>query len=195
MTALVQQQKAEARSQVRARLAVLCAPDVGERSRAIGRRLAAMPEIVVAQCVAGFVSFGTEVQTHELLRQLLADGKQVCVPSFDRSAHHYICSQLNDFDADLAEGRLGILEPKPQAIRPVHTDLPDVWLVPGLAFDEAGNRLGRGKGFYDRLLQEARGVKIALAYDFQLLNGVPAAAHDVRMDFIVTENRTIKCRA
>jgi 5-formyltetrahydrofolate cyclo-ligase len=86
------------------------------------------------------------------------------------------------------------LEPKPEAVRPVANDHIDVALVPGLAFDETGNRLGRGMGYFDRILQDLRGVKIALAYDFQVLSEVPTEAHDTPMDFIVTEKRLIKIR-
>jgi len=86
---------------------------------------------------------------------------------------------------------LAILEPK--LVRPVPVTRPHVWLVPGLAFDRNGNRLGRGKGYFDALLARAPGVKIALTHDFQLLNEVPTEAHDVRMDFIVTEIQVFQC--
>jgi 5-formyltetrahydrofolate cyclo-ligase len=159
----------------------------------VAERVLKLPELVAAGWVAGFVSFGTEVPTHELLRKLLADGKRVCVPSFDPVGQRYICSELKHFDADLAEGKLGILEPKHAALRPVPVDKVDAWLVPGLAFDEAGNRLGRGMGYFDQLLRDARGVKIALAYDFQVVKKVPTDGHDVGMDWIFTETRTIRC--
>jgi 5-formyltetrahydrofolate cyclo-ligase len=193
MMGSVHQRKADVRAQVRARLALLDLRLAREDSAAIIRRLEELPELGGAQWVAAYVSFGTEVETQGLIRQLLGEGRHVCIPSFDWVGQRYICSQLKNFDADLAEGRLGILEPKPAAVRPVHTDLPDVWVVPGLAFDTSGNRLGRGMGYFDQLLADARGVKVALAYDFQVLDEVPAAPHDVRMDFIVTEHRTIKC--
>jgi 5-formyltetrahydrofolate cyclo-ligase len=86
------------------------------------------------------------------------------------------------------------MEPKPGAVRPVEAARLQALLVPGLAFDENGNRLGRGMGFFDRLLRDAHGLKIALAYDFQILSEVPAADHDVRLDFIVTETRSINCQ-
>ncbi len=156
-------------------------------------RVLQLTEVVAATWVAGYVSFGTEVPTHELLRRLLAEGKHVCVPSFDPVGQRYICSELKHFDADLVGGRLGILEPKHVALRPVHVDKVDVWLVPGLAFDEAGHRLGRGMGYFDQLLRDARGVKIALAYDFQVVKKVPTDGHDVDMDLIVTETRIIRC--
>ena len=116
------------------------------------------------------------------------------MPWFDAANQRYAASGLRDFDADLATGRFGILEPKPEAIRPAAADQIDVALAPGLAFDETGNRLGRGMGYFDRLLQETSGARIALAFDFQLLGEVPTEAHDTRMDFIVTETRLIKIK-
>jgi|YelNatPaOPRAMG01_1025707.scaffolds.fasta_scaffold02195_17 5-formyltetrahydrofolate cyclo-ligase len=156
-------------------------------------RVLALPEVMAATWVAGFVSFGTEVPTHELLRHLLAEGKHVCVPSFDPVGQRYICSELKHFDADLAPGKLDILEPRRAALRPVAANKVDVWLVPGLAFDEHGNRLGRGMGYFDQLLRDARGVKIGLAHDCQVVKKVPTDSHDVGMDWIVTETRTIRC--
>lgn len=176
-----------------ARLARLSTEEVHAGSAAIAQRLAALPELPAATWVAGFVSFGTEVHTHGLLRGLLAAGQRVCVPSFDPVGQRYICSELKHFEADLTPGKLGILEPKRAALRPVHADQLEAWLLPGLAFDEEGNRLGRGMGYYDQLLRDARGVKIALAYDFQVVQQVPSLAHDVGMDWIVTATRTIRC--
>jgi 5-formyltetrahydrofolate cyclo-ligase len=134
------------------------------------------------------------VDTRGLIQQLLAMGRQVCVPWFDSEKKQYVASELRDFALDLTAGRFGILEPKPEAVRPVASDQIDATLVPGLAFDETGNRLGRGMGYFDRLLRGVRGVKIAMAYDFQLLNEVPAEAHDTPVDFIVTEKRVLKIR-
>jgi len=179
---------------MRAALASLTPGEVHACSASVYRQLAGVQELASAEWVMGFVSFGTEVRTHELLRSLLAEGRHLCVPSLDPVGQRYICSELKHFDEDLREGVLGILEPRHDAIRPVHADKMDAWLVPGLAFDEHGNRLGRGMGYYDRLLCGARGVKIGLAYDFQLVNEIPAESHDIRLDFIVTETRVVHCK-
>lgn len=179
---------------MRALLASLSQADAQARSARVCRRVARIPQVQSAQWLMGFVSFGTEVHTHGLLRALLAEHRHVCVPSFDPTKQRYFCSELRHFDDELREGRWGILEPRREAIRPVPPENIDVWLVPGLAFDPRGNRLGRGIGHFDRLLCGARGVKIGLAYDFQLIEEVPSEPHDVRMDFIVTETRIENCR-
>jgi 5-formyltetrahydrofolate cyclo-ligase len=182
------------RERMRDQLKSLSSSDVAQRSASIWERLAVLTEFVSAQGLLIYVSRGNEVATHGLIRQLLAMGKRVTVPSFDGAAGHYVASELTDFDGELVGGRFGILEPGQTHVRAVDANKLDALLVPGLAFDGNGNRIGRGMGFFDRLLREARGTKIALAYDFQLLNEVPADAHDVRMDFIVTEKRVVSSK-
>ena len=186
--------KEELREQMRARLAAQSAAAVRVKSADIWERLSMVGEFATGSRLLVYVSKEPEVETRGLIQQLLAMGRQVCVPWFDGAKKQYVASALADFALDLAVGRFGILEPKPGAVRPVACDQIDAALVPGLAFDETGNRLGRGMGYFDRLLRDVRGVKIALAYDFQLLSEVPAEAHDTPMDFIVTEKRVFKTR-
>jgi 5-formyltetrahydrofolate cyclo-ligase len=182
------------RHEMRERLASLSLAEVRAKSAAVWERLAVSPECANASWLLVSVSKGHEVDTHGLIQQLLASGKHVCVPKFVDTARRYAASELKDFAAELGVGKFGILEPKQEVVRLVGADKLDALLVPGLAFDENGNRIGRGMGFFDRLLREARGIKIALAYDFQVLNEVPADAHDVRVDFIVTEKRVVSCK-
>ncbi len=179
---------------MRARLAGQGGADVRAKSAAIWERLSVLREFVIATRLLVYVSMGNEVDTQGLIRQLLAMGRQVSVPRFEPATQGYTASELQDFDNELTAGKFGVLEPKPGVIRPVALDQIDVALVPGLAFDETGNRLGRGSGHFDRLLGQTSGVKIALAFDFQVLDEVPAEAHDARMDFIVTETRVVNLR-
>ena len=97
---------------------------------------------------------------------------------------------INDF-SELQAGAYGILEPRPDPSRRVATEQFD--LVPGLAFDRAGRRLGAGKGYYDRFLAGIKAPKIALAFAFQLVEQVPIEPHDQRVEVIVTENEVITC--
>ena len=180
--------KSNLRDEMCARLAAVPANEVRSHSAAVWERLSGLPALAGANRVMIYVSTRQEIETHGLIRQLLAMGRRICVPAF---VGEYVPAEIYDFDEDLVKGRFGILEPKsPVAM----TEPPEAWLVPGLAFDVNGNRLGRGRGFFDTLLRQARGVKIALAHDFQLLDEVPAEAHDVRVDFIVTESRVVNCK-
>jgi 5-formyltetrahydrofolate cyclo-ligase len=186
--------KEELREQMRARLAAQSAADIRVKSADIWERLSMVGEFATGSRLLVYVSKEPEVETRGLIQQLLAMGRQVCVPWFDGAKKQYVASALADFALDLAAGRFGILEPKPEAARPVACDQIDAALVPGLAFDETGNRLGRGMGYFDRLLRDVRGVKIALAYDFQLLSEVPVEVYDTPVDFIVTEKRVLNTR-
>lgn len=179
---------------MRARLAEQGAADVRAKSAAIWERLSLLGEFAAATRLLVYVSTGSEVDTQGLIRQLLAMGRQVCVPRFEPATQGYATSMLHDFDSELTTGQYGVLEPKPGVIRPSALKQIDAALVPGLAFDETGNRLGRGRGHFDRLLGQTGGVRIALAFDFQVLDEVPAEAHDARMDFIVTETRVVNLR-
>lgn len=92
-------------------------------------------------------------------------------------------------ETSLSEGYSHIQEPTGDDIFPV--DDIEVIVVPGIAFDRKGRRLGRGKGFYDRLLAESKATKIGIGYEFQLIDNVPAESHDIPMDIIITEKTTI----
>jgi 5-formyltetrahydrofolate cyclo-ligase len=186
--------KQELRDQMRVGLAVQSVADTQVKSADIWERLSVLGEFTAATRTLIYVSRAGEVDTRGLIQQLLAMGRTVCVPWFDSVKKQYVTSELRDFAMDLTSGQFGILEPKPEAVRPVDGDRIDAALVPGLAFDETGNRLGRGMGYFDRILHDLRGVKIALAYDFQIVSEVPTEAHDTSMDFIVTEKRVIKTR-
>jgi 5-formyltetrahydrofolate cyclo-ligase len=186
--------KQDLREQMRVRLIAQSAVDVQMKSADIWERLSVLAEFTAATRSLIYVSKATEVDTRGLIQQLLAMGRSVCVPWFDSVKKKYVPSELRDFVLDLMTGQFGIVEPKPEAVRPIDGDRIDAALVPGLAFDETGNRLGRGMGYFDRILQDLRGVKIALAYDFQVVSEVPTEAHDAAVDFIVTEKRVIKTR-
>ncbi len=159
---------------------------VRSASAAIEQRLAKVPEFRAARCLCAYVSTGQEVGTHGLIRHLLAAGREIVVPVFRDG--RYGVGRVEDFDADLRPGHWGILEPR--VVRAGGE--PEVWLVPGVAFDGRGYRLGHGKGYFDQLLAGRPGTKIGLAYDFQIVESVPVAAHDVRLDYIITEHQTIK---
>ncbi len=125
-------------------------------------------------------------------------GKKVLVPVVDKESEQLVLSDLRDFDLELEPGTFGILEPKPSYRRIVPLAEVDLVLVPGLAFDVKGHRLGRGKGYYDKLLREIslnrRDVKfVGLAHSFQVLGEIPHERHDISVHKIVTEGGVIDC--
>jgi len=161
-------------------------------SQTIVSRLEALPIFQQARVVHTYVAWRNEVDTHDLLRRLLQKGRRVAVPKVEPATGHLQHYFIADF-SELQEGAFGILEPPSDLSRLAAPSQIDIVLVPGLAFDRAGNRLGMGKGHYDRFLAEGHAPKIALAYDFQLIEKLPVAAHDQRVAMIITEKNVISC--
>lgn len=112
-------------------------------------------------------------------------GKRLALPRFDRSAQTYCAALFSGRVRDLVPGQFRIPEPPPTAPCVALNEL-DLVLVPGVAFDRAGRRLGRGRGFYDRLLAEISGIKCGVAFDWQILPELPAEPHDITMDYLLT---------
>lgn len=137
-----------------------------------------------AQTIMAYYSLPDEVNTHALIDELVAEGKTVLLPKVTGAD----TMELRRYTgrADLQEGAYHILEPVGEPF----TDLSaiDLILVPGLAFDAAGHRLGRGRGYYDRFLHSKNRpyyVKIGVCFDFQKVDEVPVDAHDIAMDKVV----------
>lgn len=126
-----------------------------------------------------------------LLAEALAAGKTVALPRFVSANKGYAGFQVCDPSRDLASGRFGIIEPLPSCPE-VQLNRLDLVLVPGVAFDARGARLGRGKGFYDRLLADVRGTKCGVAFDEQMVDAVPVGPLDIRLNCILTPTRWIE---
>ena len=165
-------------------------PDKEERSRKIAAALCKLPEYMDAKTVMFYVDSGSEVRTRPLIEEALRHGRCVVVPYCHGDELGLF--RLEDM-AELAPAAFGIEEPLP-ALR----DLPersvdcgkiDVVIVPGVAFDPHGGRIGQGKGFYDRFLNSlgSRARFVALAYHCQIFSSIPVNPHDIQMDVVVTE--------
>ena len=165
-------------------------PGKDQLSRVICRALAELPEYVAAQSVLFYIDVRAEVRTQHFLPTALAEGKQVVVPYC--SAGRLELFRLKSV-AELASGSYQILEPRPelrgQSQRRMTIDQVDLVIVPGVAFDRDGARLGHGLGYYDKLLAGARQQtpRVALAFECQIFPTLPTASHDVPMHIIVTE--------
>ncbi len=171
-------------------------PSAGSDHAAVVARVAALPGYGAARVLAGYMACRGEVDLAALIAARLAAGLPVWLPRFSQPASCYEMVPVRSVAADLVSGAFGILEPRaelPAASPQEQRDETVVWLVPGVAFDPQGQRLGRGRGYYDRLLDGTRGVRVGVAWDWQVLPDLPHAAHDVAMDWVVTDTRTIVC--
>ena len=145
-----------------------------------------------------FVSFRSEVETHDLIEQLLKKDKIVSVPLVSVKERKMTAVRLRNPQQDLVPGYGGILEPRVDIVaeRQVDHGSIDIVVLPGSAFDRRGARLGYGGGFYDRFLaHEIRpsALRVALAFHVQIFEEVPQQAHDMPVDYIVTEQEVIPC--
>ena len=170
-------------------------PEKDSVSRRITDRLVSMPAYRNADTVMWYVDVRDEVRTRHALPDAVAGDKRIVVP-------YCVDGELELFDLrsmdELAEGMYRILEPRDDLRDDPdrRVDVKDLSLivVPGVGFDDAGGRTGHGKGYYDKLLENARPETplVALAFECQMFDRIPMDGHDIHMDFVVTEDRIIE---
>lgn len=184
-------EKASQRTRLKAARDALTEAQRADFSARITRQLLALPPLQAARRVFVFISSGTEVQTHALVQQLLAEGREVAVPKIVGRTEMIAC-RLPQW-AGLKPAQLGILTPEVTDPLDGHFD---VVITPGLGFTEAGHRIGYGAGYYDRwFASHSVGHRIALAFEAQIVQSLPTDSHDLPVDAIVTERRVIALRA
>lgn len=183
--------KAELRAALRAQRDRLEADAASVASDAIARYVTHLPPVIAAGTLCCYLAFGREVATRELITRALLAGKRVVLPRTATGEGRLALHAMDDLHG-LVPGPYGILEP-PAALPEVDPLEVDVFLTPGLAFDTRGGRLGYGGGYYDRLLANVPGWRIALAYAEQLVPRVPMGENDIPMDVLVTEHGVIDC--
>ena len=161
-----------------------------QASRKMQAELTKLPCYQAAEYIMLYMAMQDEVQLDELIAMVLNDGKKAVIPLVT-GAGLMEAVGLSDM-ADLVPDKYGIKTVSEEKLRLIAPDQIDLIIVPGVAFDKAGHRLGMGGGFYDRfMLRASRAVRAALAYDCQLLVAVPAEVHDLTVDYIITEKQNI----
>lgn len=167
--------------------------EVTAKSKLIMNKALTLPEYLQADTIMTYLDFRNEVQTGALVAHSLAAGKRVVIPATDIHDHRLLPSRLMNYPGDLQPGNWGILEPKPDCLRPVEPTEIDLIFVPGVAFALNGHRLGYGGGYYDRFLSRTgpHAVFVGLAFELQVRQQVYPAAHDIPVHYLVTEKRLI----
>ena len=165
------------------------------QSRSITGTLIGRKEFQTANRILIYLSKDGEVGTDHLLGRAFELGKRVCVPVVDRGNDELRISELPGPEIDFRLGAFGVREPAEGDLNFVTPDKIDLVVVPGLAFDRRGGRIGYGKGYYDRLLSRlsSQVPRIALAFEFQVLDTVPQDENDIQVDTIITEKNTMSC--
>lgn len=155
------------------------------------RKLIALPILAESKFVMSYMPYGNEVDIMPLNRWLLEKGKHLCIPRVLNPAE-MDAVQINSLGKDLIKSGFGISEPSKECD---HVDISkiELILVPGVAFDRQRNRMGHGRGYYDRFIEKCENniFTIGIAYGFQVLNNIPYDLHDKKMNVIVTEKEII----
>ncbi|HKX12126.1 MAG TPA: 5-formyltetrahydrofolate cyclo-ligase, partial [bacterium] len=159
--------------------------------RAAAEHLLKRREIQVSPAVGIYWAHRGELPTAAVVEGLRAAGKKVYLPRVEPAGDRLVFAAFEG-EAELIPGAFGVLEPKAAASLEAR-ELPAL-VLPGLAFDLSGGRIGWGKGFYDRILRGYPGFRLALAYEFQILAALPREAHDEEVQVLVTEARSIEVR-
>ncbi|MCL5772094.1 MAG: 5-formyltetrahydrofolate cyclo-ligase [Actinobacteria bacterium] len=162
------------------------------KSKLITEKLLGLSDYIKANTIFIYYPFRSEIDTTEIIKDALSNNKKVVLPKVTGESLKIFF--ISDIKRDLKPGSYGILEPDINNCTEANLNKIDLAIVPGLCFDLNFNRIGYGGGFYDKILSKLRkNVKvIALAFDLQIVNNLPACAHDKKVNIIITESRIYK---
>ncbi|OGV49969.1 MAG: 5-formyltetrahydrofolate cyclo-ligase [Lentisphaerae bacterium GWF2_44_16] len=177
------------------------APDFRvQADEAICMNLFSVRELEAANTVAAYFSDGTEPDLSRFVKDMMCKNKKFCFPrsrekTNSTGEYEYDLAEISDYPGDFVKGAYGIPEPR-RTLNAIPENEYDelLWLIPGVAFDMKGRRLGRGKAVYDRLLGNGAGFKIGVFYECQKCASVPEEEHDRPLDMIVTEKGVYRCQ-
>jgi 5-formyltetrahydrofolate cyclo-ligase len=187
--------KGDFRSGVRSEVIRTGSDRLHELSLRITGRLARMPEVAEADTIMLYHPLYDEVDLMTLAVQAMEQGKTVCFPACVHSDRSIVIRRVSNFDSDFYTSPIFNLREPLKLCPAVPPEEVDTVIVPGRAFDPSGNRVGRGKGYYDNFLKSTHFTKIAAGFSFQVFDRVPTDSHDIPLDFIVTEETVITCSA
>ena len=182
--------KQSLRADVRARLREMTSEAQEIQSRRACETFLAHDTYAKAESLLLYMPLRGEVDVRLIMERAISDGKRVALPRYVPESAVYEACFLSE--EPLVPGPFNILEPAMS--NPAPLNRLDLIVAPGIAFDARGRRLGRGKGFYDRLLSAATGVKCGICFEEQMLAEIPVEPHDVVLDFIATPSRLLDCR-
>jgi 5-formyltetrahydrofolate cyclo-ligase len=185
------QRKSALRREIGALASRFSRQEAAEASPRICEQLRPQPLWRNCRHILSFFPMPGEPDIRPLLEEALEAGKTLLLPWFDPGRREYDVRQVATL-ADLRPGHFGILEPAPNRPKGELFRL-DFCLVPGVAYDVSGRRLGRGRGYFDRLLADVRGHKCGVAFEWQVVAEVPTECHDVRVDSLLTPARWLRC--
>ena len=177
------------RQQISDRLNTLSDREIQQKSAQACKQLCELDEFKQAQVIMIYLSLPREVDTSAAILEAFETGKKALVPKVIWLERKLIPVVIETLNCEMEIGRFGLRNPVSNQTLPV-SDI-ELVVIPGLGFDEVGNRIGRGAGFYDRFLADNQfsGLRCGLAFEDQVLNTIPVSEHDMCLDLLVTEKQ------
>ncbi|MBF0301542.1 MAG: 5-formyltetrahydrofolate cyclo-ligase [Desulfamplus sp.] len=163
------------------------------KQKAVESNLLSFANFLEAELVLLYIQRSTELPTEKIIRTSLDVRKGIVLPAYSESRHSITLLRINNYDSDIIKTESDVLEPDTNLCKKIPLDMIDVALIPGLAFDEKGGRVGFGDGFYNRLISKLPETtrKIAIAFEEQLVEHIPMESRKYNLDIIITDKRTI----
>ncbi|MBW2603942.1 MAG: 5-formyltetrahydrofolate cyclo-ligase [Deltaproteobacteria bacterium] len=189
----IRQTKDEIRVSIEKALAALSDKEIKDKTQRIEKRLFEFANFLEANIVLLYINGNCEVNSLNIIKRCLNYKKIVILPAFVPKKHEIKLMKIDNLDTDLTIGPRNILEPDPNQCNIVPIECIDIAIIPGVAFDEKGGRIGSGEGYYDRLIPNLPITtrKVALTFEDQIVHQIQMEAHDRHVDIIITEKRTI----
>ena len=189
----IQKTKDEIRREIATMLKSLSEKDIADITHGIENRLFEFANFLEARIALLYINNANEVDTHSILRRCFDYNKILVLPLINSSSQEFQLLKIDNLDFDLKPGPSGILEPDVERCKTVPIECIDIAIIPGIAFDEKGGRIGSCGGYYNRLIPKLPITtrKVSLAFDSQILSQVPTESHDKSVDIIITEKRII----
>ncbi|MBC8392989.1 MAG: 5-formyltetrahydrofolate cyclo-ligase [Deltaproteobacteria bacterium] len=189
----IKEKKREIRANLAKILNSLSEDDLSEKAKNIENRLFDFANFLESTVVLLYINRPNEVNTSRIIKRTYKQNKIVVLPSFDTDKYEMTMYKVDNPDTDLTLGWRGILEPDPSRCKHIPIDFIDIAIIPGLAFDEKGGRIGSGEGYYDRLIPKLPITtrKVSLSLENQVIQQVPMENNDRHVDIIITEDRII----
>ena len=185
--------KIQIREDIAKIISAVAESDIAKKVRAIEDRLFEFANFLEAKIALLYVSGDNEVQTKNIIKRAYSYNKIVVLPAFDPKTFEMELMKVDKFAQELKPGPRGVPEPNAARCKIVPIDRIDIAIIPGIAFDEKGGRIGTGKGYYDRLIPKLAITtrKVALTLEEQIIPQVPMESHDKHVDIIITDKRII----
>jgi len=189
----IQVTKSQIRTDIADALAAVSEKEIAEKTSAIEKRLFDFANFLESKVALLYANNNNEVGTKNILTRTHAYNKIIVLPAFNTETFAMTLMKVDALEKDLTAGPRGIVEPNPDRCKVVPIERIDIAIIPAVALDEKGGRIGSGEGYYDRLIPELSITtrKVALAFEEQIIPQIPIESHDKHIDIIITDKRII----